>query len=112
MINAINAVSALGMSRGIGDVSLDAAQSALSPQQATGGLATGLTFGEVLGSMTTEAMNNLKGAEAASFAGIKGEISTREVVDAVMQGEQSLQTAIALRDKVVTAFLDITRMQI
>ena len=36
---------------------------------------------------------------------------TREVVDAVMQAQQTLQTAIAIRDKVVTAFLDVTRMQ-
>ena len=62
--------------------------------------------------MTTKAISDLKGAEAASFAGIKGTMSTREVVDAVMQGEQALQTATAVRDKIVTAFLDITRMQI
>jgi len=46
-----------------------------------------------------------------SFAGIKGTATTREVVDAVMQAQQTLQTAIAIRDKVVSAFLDVTRMQ-
>ena len=35
-----------------------------------------------------------------------------QVVDAVMNAEQSLQTAIAIRDKVVTAYLEIARMPI
>ena len=41
-----------------------------------------------------------------------GKANTREVVDAVMQAEQSLQTAIAFRDKIVNAYLEITKMQI
>ena len=51
-------------------------------------------------------------AEGASLDGIRGQANTREVVDAVMNAEQSLQTAIAIRDKVVTAYLEIARMQI
>ena len=48
----------------------------------------------------------------ASFEGIQGKANTREVVDAMLSAEQSLQTAIALRDKIVSAYLDITKMQI
>jgi flagellar hook-basal body complex protein FliE len=39
-------------------------------------------------------------------------VSTRDVVDAIMTAEQSLQTATAIRDKMVTAYLEIARMQI
>ena len=113
MINAINQVSSIGMTRGIGSLTLDGiAGTEKSKESTTPGAATGLSFGDVLGDVATKAMTDLKGAEAASFAGIKGTMSTREVVDKVMQGEQALQTATALRDKIVSAFLAITRMQI
>ena len=47
-----------------------------------------------------------------SLAALKGEADTREVVDAVMSAEQTLQTAIAIRDKIVTAYLEVSRMAI
>ncbi len=72
----------------------------------------GMSFASVLGNMATDAMHNIKQAEVKSFEGIKGTANTREVVDAVMQAEQSLQTAIAFRDKVVNAYLEISKMQI
>ena len=64
-----------------------------------------------MGNMATQAVSSLKGAESMSFAGIKGTASTREVVDSMLQAEQTLQTAIAIRDKVVSAFLEVTKMQ-
>ena len=70
------------------------------------------SFAEVLGNMTTDAIRSMKSAEGVSLQAIRGEANTREVVDAVMSAEQSLQTAIAIRDKVVTAYLEIARMQI
>ncbi len=70
------------------------------------------SFAEVLGNMTTDAIRSMKSAEGTSLQAIRGEANTREVVDAVMSAEQSLQTAIAIRDKVVTAYLEIARMQI
>jgi flagellar hook-basal body complex protein FliE len=36
----------------------------------------------------------------------------QQVVEAVMAAEQALQSAIAVRDKVVSAYLEISRMQI
>ena len=118
MIDAIKNVASLSMTRGLGAAATDnSVSSALSPGAAlTPGAMTGQStdesFGSVLASMTTQAVDNLKNAESASFAGIKGTMNTREVVDAVMQADQSLQTVMAVRDKVVSAFLDITKMQI
>ena len=51
-------------------------------------------------------------ADKVSMAGLPGQTGPREVAEAVMTAEQSLQTAIAVRDKLVNAFLDISRMQI
>jgi flagellar hook-basal body complex protein FliE len=36
----------------------------------------------------------------------------QQVVEAVMAAEQTLQSSIAIRDKVVAAYLEVSRMQI
>jgi flagellar hook-basal body complex protein FliE len=115
MIDAVKSLSSLSMTRGLGSVTGDTSSSnatGLVPQSATPGTETGPTFASVMSDMAKNTVDTLKGAEAASFAGIKGTMGTRQVVDAVMQADQTLQTAIAVRDKVVSAFLDITKMQI
>jgi flagellar hook-basal body complex protein FliE len=62
--------------------------------------------------MATEATNSLSlkfETEVKSFEAIQGKATTREVVDAVMKAQQTLQTAIAIRDKVVTAYLEVSQ---
>ena len=54
----------------------------------------------------------LQQAEQLSAKALQGDGDMRDVVDAVMSAEQSLQTAIAIRDKIVTAYLEISRMAI
>ncbi|MDQ0456985.1 flagellar hook-basal body complex protein FliE [Rhizobium paknamense] len=100
--------TATGMTASLGMSS----SSGITAENSTPGTTTGLGFGEVLGNMMTTAADSLKAAESASLGGMAGKVSTRQVVDAVMQADQSLQTAIALRDKLVSAYLDITKMQI
>jgi len=39
-------------------------------------------------------------------------MDVRQVTDAVMEAERNLQAAVAIRDKIVTAYLDMTRMAI
>lgn len=74
--------------------------------------AAGPDFGRVLAEVSAEAVGSLKGAEAASIAGIQGKASVQNVVEAIMSAEQSLQMALAVRDKVVSAYQEISRMQI
>lgn len=112
MIESVTKTSALSAING-----LDSLSSSFSTRGATGegtspGMVSGETFISALNNMAVQASNNLKQAEQASFDGILGKATTREVVDAVMQAEQSLQTAIAFRDKIVNAYLEITKMQI
>ena len=47
-------------------------------------------------------VDTLEQAEQLSVKALQGEADTREVVDAVMSAEQSLQAAVAIRDKIVT----------
>jgi flagellar hook-basal body complex protein FliE len=74
--------------------------------------AAGPSFIDVLKGTASDMFGELKNAETMSYDGITGKASTRDVVDAVMNADRSLQTAIAIRDKVVSAYLDITKMPI
>ena len=73
---------------------------------------TGTDFGSMLTQMASEAANVVRNAETTSVAGIQGRASVQQVVEAVMAAEQTLQGAVAIRDKVVAAYLEISRMQI
>jgi flagellar hook-basal body complex protein FliE len=69
-------------------------------------------FGNMLARMASDTFDTLKAAEATSVAGITDKASVQKVVESVMAAEQSLQTALAVRDKVVSAYLEISRMTI
>ena len=69
-------------------------------------------FGSLLGKMTLEAISTLKSGEQTAVAGVRGQATTQQVVEAVMAAEQTLQASIAIRDKVVASYLEISRMTI
>jgi flagellar hook-basal body complex protein FliE len=69
-------------------------------------------FGETLASMAADAISTIKAGETTATAGMKGQASLQQVVQAVMMAEQTLQTVVAVRDKVVGAYQEISRMQI
>ena len=50
--------------------------------------------------------------EAAAIEGVKGSMPTFKVVDSVMSAQRTLQQTLAIRDKAVSAYQDITRMSI
>jgi flagellar hook-basal body complex protein FliE len=54
----------------------------------------------------------MRQAEAVSIGGVKGTASLQDVVEHVMSAEQSLQAVIAVRDKVISAYQEISRMAI
>ena len=112
MIDSITNVSSMSFTGGLGKVGLDASSALSQGSGATGAAAAGNDFGATLASMAGDMVGNLRAAEDMSMKGLTGEIDTRQVVDAVMQAEQTLQTALALREKITSAFLEISRMQI
>lgn len=74
--------------------------------------AAGASFSDLLASVAGKTVDSLKNAETLSVQGLQGSADTRQVADAVMNAEQSLQAAVAIRDKIVSAYLDISRMSI
>lgn len=87
-----------------------------------GGAATGATppqpadvsggFGNMMSSMIKDTIKTVQAGEATAIAGMQNKVPLQKVVEAVMQAEQSLHTAVAVRDKVVGAYLEISRMQV
>lgn len=73
---------------------------------------SGPSFGTVLQDYADSAVSHLKQGEAAAVAGIEGKLPVQSVVEQIMAAERTLQAAIAVRDKLVGSYLEITRMQV
>lgn len=72
-----------------------------------------VSFEDILAHFSSAMGSNLKQAESLSLQQMTGgEVNMRNVVDSVMSAERSLTTAIAIRDKIVQAYLEVSRMQI
>lgn len=85
---------------------------AQGPRSTPAADAAGGSFLEVLEQFAGGAVDSLKNGEAAAIGGVQGKVSVQNVVDAVMSAERDLQTVIALRDKAVGAYQEISRMAI
>ncbi|MBI1867233.1 MAG: flagellar hook-basal body complex protein FliE [Methylocystis sp.] len=72
----------------------------------------GASFGQLLDQLSGGAVDALKAGEAAAISGIQGKASLQQVVDTIMAAERTLQTTIAVRDKAVNAYQEISRMAI
>lgn len=90
----------------------EAASPGLIPGGAGASQGVGGTFADMLGQAATKTVNTLQNAEQLSIQALRGDADTRQVVDAVLSAQQALQTTIAIRDKVVSAYLEISRMSI
>jgi flagellar hook-basal body complex protein FliE len=69
-------------------------------------------FGQMLTQVASDAVASLQKGEAAAISGIQGKASVQQVVEAVMNAQENLQTAIAIRDKLVAAYQEVSRMAI
>ena len=77
----------------------------------TGG-ADAASFSSRLGAMGTQAIARIDHAEQASAAGLLGMMPVQDVVEQVMAAERTLTATLAIRDKIVGAYLELSRMQI
>ena len=109
MINGIQSTGAVSFTRQL-DALEQSGTNGLSPAQSPA--APTSDFGAVMSEMATNMVTEIQRGEQASMNGLNGEANTQEVVQAVMSAERTLQTALAVRDKIVTAYLEISRMAI
>ncbi|WP_198373607.1 flagellar hook-basal body complex protein FliE, partial [Roseomonas rosulenta] len=72
----------------------------------------GAGFGAALTRAMEQAVEVGREADAASTRALTGQGSVTDVVLAVGRAELTLQTAVAVRDRVVAAYQDVMRMPI
>ena len=86
------------------------------PSMSVGGAgaapSAGSDFGSVLSQFASDAIGALQAGESAAIQGIQGAAPPFKVVEAVMEAQRTLQSALAIRDKAVSAFQEVTRMAI
>lgn len=104
MISAFNAASI--------SQSASAVSTLRQSQEATQPKAGAVDFSSVLQSVASSAVDTLRQGEAAAAQGILGTLPVQQVVDQVMAAERTLQATLAIRDKLVGAYTEISRMQI
>ena len=73
---------------------------------------TGGGFGDILKSAMSDAMKASKNAETQMANQVQGKAQLVDVVTAVSSAESSLETVMAIRDQVISAYQEIMRMPI
>jgi len=74
--------------------------------------ATGPSFTDLLSQLISSGVNTIQNGEAAAIQGLTGGAAPFKVVEAVMEGQRTLQEGLSIRDKVVSAYQEIERMSI
>lgn len=74
--------------------------------------ASGAGFGDALARAIQGVADTGHTADAEAVKAINGKGNLTEVATAVTRAELSMQTALAIRDRVVQSYQEITRMQI
>jgi flagellar hook-basal body complex protein FliE len=70
---------------------------------------SGPSFGDVLKNVVKDSADSLRNAEKVSLAAVQGKAGVNEVITAVSSAEMALQTVVAIRDRVITAYQELMR---
>jgi flagellar hook-basal body complex protein FliE len=76
------------------------------------GEASGPSFVQTLGQVVSDAIGTLQSGEAAAIQGVQGALPPFKVVESIMGAQRTLSQVLAIRDKAVSAYQEITRMTI
>ncbi|MBY0337296.1 MAG: flagellar hook-basal body complex protein FliE [Acetobacteraceae bacterium] len=74
--------------------------------------ASGVSFADALGEAAQRLEQTTREADAATQGALRGEVGTTDVVLAVSRAEDAVQLAVAVRDRVISAYQDVMRMNI
>jgi len=72
----------------------------------------GVSFSDFLKDKIGESVDTMKESERMSAQAVTGEADLVDVVEAVTAAELTLQTVMAVRDKMISAYQEILRMPI
>lgn len=72
----------------------------------------GVSFSDFLEDKARESIETMREGEKMSGKAVTGEADLTDVVEAVTSAELTLETVVAMRDRLVSAFQEIMRMPI
>ena len=72
----------------------------------------GTSFSDALASAMKDAVGTMHAGEVAASQGAAGQGDVVQVVNAVTAAELTLETVVAIRDRVISAYQDIMKMPI
>lgn len=72
----------------------------------------GASFADALAAAAGEMAQSLQSSEAVARQAVSGQGDVQSVVEALTSAELALQTAVAVRDRVVEAYQEVLRMPI
>lgn len=78
----------------------------------SGGSAGGISFSDFLRHKAGESIDTMKASEKMSAKAVTGQADIADVVQAVGAAELTLQTVVAVRDRLIGAYQDIMRMPV
>lgn len=71
-----------------------------------------VSFNEVLSTTMANTMNAVATSEATAMSAVHGNASLQDVVQATVNAEIALETAISIRNKIIESYQDIIRMPV
>jgi flagellar hook-basal body complex protein FliE len=90
----------------------DLAATARSAAPVAGAAGAGPSFTDMLGQILSAGVNTIEGGESAAIQGLGGAAPPFKVVEAVMAAQRTLQEGLSIRDRVVSAYQEISHMAI
>jgi flagellar hook-basal body complex protein FliE len=81
-----------------------------APTPRPGGEARTMSFGNLLAQVLTGALDASRKGETQATRAIAGGADLQQVVEAVNAAELTLQTVVAVRDRIIGAYQEIMRM--
>lgn len=108
-VNLLRGMSAYGNASSMSvQKGLDAALSLGEDKSST----TGNVFSGLVQKVLNSSINTIRKSEAVNTAALTEKIPLHEIVTSVNEAEIALQTVVAVRDRVITAYQDIIKMPI
>lgn len=96
--------------------SVTAAYNSIAKSASAPGMAardgTSPDFATMVKDAAKQSVDTLKAGEAASMLGVAGKLDLTQVVTAVNNAQLTLQTAVAVRDRIVQSYQQIMQMPI
>lgn len=71
-----------------------------------------VSFSDMLKTTVQDSLDTMKAGEQMSAKAVTGEANLTDVVQAVTSAELTLQTVVAVRDRMISAYQEIMRMPI